>query len=248
MSVWFEEDLLWERFAVSMFSRRREAGTAREVDELVALLSLRPGVRVLDLCCGGGRHALELARRGYKVTGVDRTRAYLDRAQSIAAQEKLSVELVCSDMRDFEREGAFDVALNLFTSFGYFEDPEDDFRVVRHLFASLDAGGQVVMDVNGKEIIARAFRARDWHRLEDGSLFLEERVLDPGWEAVRSKWILISGTDRFERDVHVRLYSAAELSALLRSVGFQDIATFGNLQGAPYDAEAQRLIVRARKR
>jgi hypothetical protein len=101
------------------------------------------------------------------------------------------------------------------------------------------------MDVNGKEVLARIFRARDWHRLDDGSLFLEERTLHPGWDRIDTKWILITGDKRFERDIGLRLYSGAELSRLAQEAGFATTDIFGSLAGAPYDQSAERLIMRA---
>jgi SAM-dependent methyltransferase len=247
MKPWHDDDAFWEKLSSAMFSEKRLAGTGREVDGVLRLLDLEPGARVLDLCCGGGRHALELVRRGFAVTGVDRTAAYLERAESIARSEKLAIELVRADMREFERPNAFDAALNLFTSFGFFDDPADDERVARHLFESLRPGGRLVMDIAGKEVLARNFRPRDWSRLDDGSLFLEERKLEPGYSAVTSTWILITATERFEHDLHIRLYSGMELAALLRSVGFIEVDLFGSLQATPYDTSAERLVARARR-
>jgi SAM-dependent methyltransferase len=246
MASWFDDDALWETMAPAMFSPKRMADAAHEVDQIAHLLELPPGAAVLDLCCGTGRHALELARRGHRVTAVDRTQAYLSRAEDTAKKENLAIEFVRSDMRAFHRPDAFDAVINLFTSFGYFEDPADDRRVLENVFISLRSGGRLLMELNGKEMLARNFRARDWHRLDDGSLFLEERTLHPGWDRIDTKWILINDQGRFERGIQLRLYSAAELVALARSVGFNDVDVFGSLGGVPYDAAAQRLIMRAR--
>src|SRR5437867_1164721 len=101
---------MWEAFEPFMFHGRRLAGTPAEVDRVTALIGIEPPAAVLDMCCGPARHSLELARRGFKVTGVDRTSAYLARVRASADQEKLRVETVEADARDFRREGAFDAA------------------------------------------------------------------------------------------------------------------------------------------
>src|SRR5215472_10930156 len=132
MSSWFEDDTLWDTLAEVMFSPNRMADAAREVDQFLRLIDLGAGASVLDLCCGPGRHALELARRGYRVTAVDRTEAFLARAQATARKEGLTIDLVHSDMRDFRRATSFDATLNLFTSFGYFDDAADDRRVLEN--------------------------------------------------------------------------------------------------------------------
>src|SRR5689334_4942622 len=133
MSQWHENDEFWEFFRANLFSRERVERAPAEVDGVIRLLDANPGARILDLCCGVGRHSLELARRGFVVTGVDRTAAYLERARHRAEQESLAVELVQSDMREFARPDAFDGAINLFTSFGYFENLADDLKVAQNL-------------------------------------------------------------------------------------------------------------------
>ncbi len=247
MSAWHEDDDFWETFGSYMFTGARLEAARSEVDSLIKLLGLEPGASVLDLCCGPGRHALEFARRGYAVTGVDRTARYLDRARKLAADESLAVELVCSDARAFVRPDAFDAALNLFTSFGYFDDPADDLTVARNLLASLKPGGRLVVDINGKEVLARKFRERDWSRFPDGTLFLEERKLIGAWERVESRWTLVGSNGIKEGGVSVRLYSATELAALLRDAGFGAVTFYGSLAGTPYDHRAERLVALAVK-
>src|SRR5512137_20331 len=105
---WFEDDAFWAAFRPSMFSEERWQMAAGEAEPLAKLLELKPGARVLDLCCGPGRFSIELARRGYRVAGVDRTVLYLNEAIKRARRQKLDVEFVRSDMRQFVRPGAFD--------------------------------------------------------------------------------------------------------------------------------------------
>src|SRR3989475_11807180 len=90
-----------------------------------------PGATVLDLCCGPGRHALEFARRGFQVTGVDRTARYLETARTAARGAGLTIELVQEDMRSFHRPATLALALNLFSSFGYFAAASEDLTVLR---------------------------------------------------------------------------------------------------------------------
>ena len=102
------------------------------------------------------------------------------------------------------------------------------------------------MEMAGKEIVARIFRPRDWHE-ENGVIWLEERSISQDWSWIDNRWILLRGAKRDEFRVSHRLYSGAELVALLRDCGFHDIRTYGNLAGAPYDHTAERLVVVARK-
>lgn len=243
---WHEEDAFWEAVAPVLFSSRRWESAPREVEAMVSLLALKPGARVLDLCCGVGRHSLEFARRGFQVTGVDRTASYLEEAQRRATEEGLEAEFVQADMRTFRRPGAFHAAINVFTSFGYFSAEEEERQVLANACASLRPGGLLLMDMMGKEILARVFTQRAWHD-EDGILILEEGKLAPDWSTLDNRWIIIEDGERREVSLTVRQYSAAELCRLLKDAGFERVDVYGDLGGAPYDMEATRLVVVAHK-
>jgi SAM-dependent methyltransferase len=150
-------------------------------------------------------------------------------------------------MREFSRAGNFDAALNFFTAFGYFENPADDARVARNLLESLKPGGRLIVDMNGKEIMARKFRERDWGTREDGAIVLEERRLLDGWKRVESRWTWVRGTERRSSTLVVRLYSGVELESLLREVGFREVDLYGSLSATPYDQNANRLVAVASK-
>ena len=243
---WHEEDTFWETVGPVLFTARRWEDAPREVGAMVTLLGLSPGARVLDLCCGVGRHCLEFARSGFQVTGVDRTATYLHEARRRAAEEGLQVEFMQEDMRTFVRPGAFDAAVNYFTSFGYFESDDDDRRVLANAHRSLRTSGVLLMEMMGKEILARVFSERGW-REEDGMLILEERELASDWSTIHNRWIILDDGDRREVTLTTRLYSAGELSRLLKEAGFAVVDVYGDLSGAPYDMEAKRLVVVAHK-
>jgi SAM-dependent methyltransferase len=246
MAEWFSNDEFWARFEDHMFTPARIEAARVEVDRFIALFDVHPPAAILDLGCGPGRHALEFARRGFAVTGVDRTRRYLDKARAQANVEGLAVEFVESDMRNFVRPDSFDASINYFTAFGYFDDAADDLKVARNLCTSLKRGGLLLIDVNGKEIIAAKYQPRGWDRHGD-TIVLEERRLFDGWKRLESKWTMIHGTERYESSVILRLYSGAELERLLLDAGFARVELYGNLKGAAYDQTAERLIALATK-
>jgi len=246
VTEWHENEEFWRGFGGTMFDDAAWDDAAGQVEQIEALLEIEPGARVLDLCCGPGRHALALARRGYQVLGVDRTKDFLEEARRRADEEGLDVDLAHSDMREFIEPDGFDVALNLFTSFGYFRDQEDDRRVVRNLFASLRPKGKLLMDMGGKEVIARTFEHKQW-RERDGDFYLYERTITDDWSWIENRWIRIDLDERQEFIVGHRLYSAAELKDLLAGAGFDDLTVFGALDGRRYDTEATRLIIKGTK-
>jgi SAM-dependent methyltransferase len=244
--IWHEEDDFWETFAPFMFGEQRWASTAAEIDHILTMLDVAPGAEILDLCCGPGRHSLELARRGLTVTGVDRTATYLDEARRQADSEGLSVEFLQDDMRRFKRGGAFNGALLMFTSFGYFDDPAENRQVLKNIYHSLKDGGQLILDTMGKEVLASKFREKDWHE-QEGVIVLQEHKVSRNWSRLESRWIALRGMSRYEFKVAHWIYSAAEISSLLKECGFKSVDIYGDLEGDPYDQNARRLVVVGRK-
>jgi SAM-dependent methyltransferase len=243
---WYENDDFWQTWGPMIFSKQRIANTPIEINSILTLVKPPAKARVLDLCCGVGRHSLELAHRGFIVTGVDRTQVYLEQAEQQAEQEGLEIEFIREDMRNFRRSATFDLAINLFTSFGYFEDQADDKKVARNMYDSLKPGGVLLMEMSGKEIVARDFREHDWHEI-DGIYWLEERKVIDNWKLMQNRWIMFKDGQRYENTVCNRMYSATELRAVLKEAGFQKMNIYGGLDGRPYDGMAKRLVVTALK-
>src|SRR5438045_1791026 len=190
MSSWYEDDNFWLTWQPYLFSAGRVLNTGYEVDRLLQLLALRSGDRVLDVCCGWGRHTLELSRRGYRVTGVDRVRPYLAAARSQAEAEGLTIQLLEQDVRELDVSEC-DGAINMYTSFGYFEDPRDDLRLACNARKALKPGRRFLIQTEGKEIMARNFRRREWYRHDDGTIGIQERTLRDGWEMMDTRWLLL---------------------------------------------------------
>jgi len=248
LAEWFEDESLWSELYPALFTEERLRLGEEEVPKVLELagLSAVAGPAALDLCCGPGRHAVPLARRGVRVTAVDRTRFLLDRGRERARSAGVAIEFVEADMREFRRSTAFDLAISLFTSFGYFAAREDDLRVLRNVRASLKPEGVFVIDVVGKEWLARHFQPTRAIDLADGGVLIDRcRVVDD-WTRVENEWILIRDGRARTFQYRLSMYSGQELKDRLLQAGFARVDLFGNLDGAPYDREASRLVVVAR--
>jgi len=243
---WFDDESFWREFYPFMFPERRFAEAGEEIPKLLRL-ARPPGRSVLDLCCGPGRFSVPLARRGFRVTGVDRTDFLLGKARAAARTAGVRVEWVKQDMRDFVREDSFDLALSMFTSFGYFDDKGEDLAVLRKVLSSLRAGGVLLMDVMGKERIARIFDSTTSETLPDGTLLVQQHEIFDGFSRLRNEWTLVRGGRAKTFRFHHTLYSGQELLALLQEAGFVSVRLYGSLDGCDYGPEAERLVAVSRK-
>jgi SAM-dependent methyltransferase len=254
---WFEDEGFWTDYAPIMFDEERWAEVPAVVDAIEALAEPPRGGAVLDACCGPGRHSLELASRGYRVTGIDITDAYLDAARESAAAwgpafgpaggsaDLIGPDFVRADLRRFDGLSRFDLALNLYTSFGYFRDPGDDLAALIALRRSLAPGGALVLEMNGKETAVRDFvPSEDFER--GGWSVRTEYAVAGAWEGLRNRWILRRGARTVDRTFTLRLYSGVELRRALAEAGFPEVRIYGGLDGSPYDQDARSLVALAR--
>lgn len=213
-----------------------------QVERAIALSGVHDG-DVLDLGCGPGRHAIPLARRGFRVTAVDLSAFHLAKARERAASVSVPVEFVSADMRSFVRPDAFDLTLSIFTSFGYFEDKDDDLRVLQNVRRSLRPGGVLVMDVASKEGMARVLHPTLSQRTADGALLVQRHEIVEDWARVRNEWTVVRDGRARTFEFRLRVYSGQELEALLGAAGFATVTLYGGLDGRPYGLEAERLVV-----
>ncbi len=217
------------------------AETARHVRTVKKLARLRPGMAVLDVPCGMGRLSVPLARLGVRVTGVDIVEHYLEQARTEALCAGVEIELHHGDMREMVWEREFDVVVNWFSSFGYFNDPQM-LGFARQLWRVLKPGGSLVLEVVNKSWLLRHFRARSVHVTGGVRIVQSHRWLSETQQLL-SAWEL-SRDGRTERhQVVLRLYNGTEMRALLHRAGFRDIRLYDDRAGVPrFSRHSPRLI------
>jgi SAM-dependent methyltransferase len=215
--------------------------TPVETDQIEALLQLHPPQRILDLPCGQGRHAIELARRGYEVTGVDLSPYMLGVARERADASGVRVRWMAGDMREALPGETFDLVLNLFTSFGYFDDEADDRRVVRAAASMLKPGGRFLLEVINGERIMGDFQEREWFTIGQTAV-MERRSLDVSARRMVVERT-VSSTDGDETSVHaVRLYSGSAVKTMLDAAGFSRVELYGDWDGARLTPGSLRVL------
>jgi SAM-dependent methyltransferase len=242
----------WEGFFTGLvldFIRysRDEDQTQTEADFLQEALALPPGARILDVPCGGGRLALEMARRGYRITGVDFSHELLESARAQAAAEGLDCAWERRDMRDLPWAQEFDGAFCFWSSFGYFDEGgnAEFLRAVSH---TLKPGAPLVMDTPLLEtrLPEMAAEERVWWPVGD-LLALEERRFDHLTSRVESDWTLVQGNRREQQHLSIRLYTYRELVGLLEQAGLGHHQSFGSLDWEPFELGASWLYLVARR-
>jgi len=209
-------------------------------------LKLKKGSALLDLCCGPGRHAVEFAKKGLKVTGCDFSKEYLKEAAARAKKRKVTLRLARGDMRALKYKSEFDAAVNLFASFGYFRKFSDDLKTLKGIARGLKPGGRFMLDIVHGEFVKKNFRPRSWAKMPDGSYQLEEHVLKK--DGLFNTWtILKTGKKPASRSFFTRLYDKKTISAALKKAGFKPLKFWGNFRGQPLSPKRNRLIVLAAK-
>jgi SAM-dependent methyltransferase len=222
--------------------------TAREVEGIVNLLSLPPGSHILDLCCGHGRIAIPLAQRGYRMTGLDLSELFLERAKSDAETAGLSIDWLRGDMRAIPFDAAFDAVINIFTAFAYLESEEDDLEVLRQVRKALKPGGLFLLESSHRESLVRRFLPADITHREDGTLVLNERSFDLLTSRYEGRWTVVSPEgNRKEYRTSKRMYSLTEFARLFAAAGLELRDYFGGLDGSELTLESRRLALVGRK-
>lgn len=231
-----------------MRASKSQEQTRREADYVELLLDLDPPGHVLDVPCGGGRIALELAARGYRVTGIDIAQPSLDYARHQADERQLGDRFTAEyrDMRDLPWTAEFDAACCLWESFGYFDDA-GNLGFLRAVAAALKPGGGLILDTHVTETLLPRMAARDWERLSDDTLVLEERHYDHEAGTVTRHWVFVREGRSEERSLTSRLYSYRELVTLLHTAGFDKCQAYTWLSFVPFALGAPRLVMTAFK-
>lgn len=219
----------------------------REVARLVDLLALPLGARVLDIPCGQGRHSHLLAEAGFDVTGLDYSNYLLKRGRERGTGSRL--RYVKGDMRRLPARwtGRFDAVVNLFTSFGFFQDPADDVRTISEFARVLRPGGVLIWHGASRDGIMSGFLDRDWWRASDGTMVAHERTFDPlsGILTIRVDWS--DQTSSGERDHRIRLYTATCLTELLADVGLVTTEAYDAWSEEPLTRASSEMLLVAHK-
>jgi SAM-dependent methyltransferase len=237
MSEWFES---WfgEEY-VALYPHRNEAEAERAVALIAGTLGTRSVRRVLDLACGSGRHARYLGQRWW-TSGVDLSETLL----GIAQRNGIPARLVRADIRELPyRQSSFDLVVNLFTSFGYFETDAEHERVIQDIRRVMTAGGTFVLDFFNARQVEEQLVPYDESSIAGRKVEQRREITDDGRFVVKHISIKDDGRQFVER---VRLFSQRDLVSMLDRAGFRVEKSYGDYDGGPLTETSPRVILFAR--
>jgi cyclopropane fatty-acyl-phospholipid synthase-like methyltransferase len=241
----------WERFFETGPWQEVQLGwssvedASEQAERVIRALGLEPGLRVLDVPCGDGRLAVELAGHGLRVTGVDLTERFLDAGRVRAAERGVAVDLRAGDMRDRLGVEGVDAAVCFWGSFGYF-DEDGNRRQAAAVAEALRPGGRYLIDTVSAETLAAHFRPRNWFEA-DGTTVTMETTMNLGAGRVETTWTFLRPrAEPVVRRSSVRAYTVHELTDLLGDVGFHAFTAL-DAELEPFDLGSDRLWLIATK-
>lgn len=246
----------WERLYDDLLAEMLlERADSAEVDATLAFLqsalSIAPGARVFDQCCGIGSLSIPLAQRGFRVAGCDLIPAYIERAHRRASELGVALDLVAADAFEHSAMPACDAVFNWWTSFGYAASDAQNARMLARALASLRPNGRFALDFMNVPGVLRGFSARveTKRKTKYGEVTLvRESAIDLRAMAMTKRWnYSLPDGSAVEHDSWVRLYMPHELVSLLEGVGFADIALYGGLGFEPLTLDSPRCIAVARR-
>jgi len=267
-------DVMAEHWTDSMFIRHGDIfvrfleqslpKTEAEVAGLLRIFSefgVEEGARVLDLCCGIGRHSVALAQRGFQVTGIDLSEASIRRAEAMAKEKGVESRtgFLVGDIRGLlghvsPKGRKFGAVINMFTSLGYWDDATDA-SILRQASQLAENGCLLVVDMANKDYLVRHFQPFGMLALqgEPQLVLIEERQLNLETSRMNNKWTFYrkEGKD-LKHTVTVlldhRVYSLHELVSLIRSAGWDYLKVYGDFSLNPLTFDTSRMIAIARSR
>ncbi|MEO6776722.1 MAG: class I SAM-dependent methyltransferase [Kofleriaceae bacterium] len=223
--------------------------TQSEAEFVIEAMNLAPGAQVLDVGCGYGRHAMELAARGFHVVGLDLSTPLLVRGGEEAHRRGLTINFIRGDMRELDFENQFDAAYSLFSTFGYFDD-ETNKKTLQNIARALKPNGKVLIEILNRDYVIADLPTRVWWE-GDGCVVLEEVELNYFSSRIQvNRSVVFDDGRQLEQEISVRAYSLHEVGKLMHAAGFRVLEVSGGYQmrGRFFGNQSRHIIVLAERK
>jgi SAM-dependent methyltransferase len=224
--AWFDD--FFDDSYLKTYTHLNWERTAREVDYLIKILEIKTEQHIVDVPCGFGRHSIELTRRGFKVTGIEYNQTQIDFAERLMVEKAAPFEIIQADMRSMPTESKYDVLINFFTSFGYFDDSDNE-KTLKNFYTALKPGGKILLEILNRDGVLKNFQPYWVTRLEDGTMLIEEREYKPLSGRMHAIHTIVSTDGTIvERQLDHRVYTPYELIEMFKTQGFNILNIYGD--------------------
>jgi SAM-dependent methyltransferase len=223
--------------------------TQAEAEFVIESMNVAPGAQVLDIGCGYGRHAMELAARGFHMVGLDLSTPLLVRGGEEAHRRGLTINFVRGDMRELDFEAQFEAAYCLFSTFGYFDD-EANKKTLANIQRALKPGGKLLVEILNRDYVIADLPTRVWWE-GDGCVVLEEVELNYFSSRIQvNRSVVFDDGRQVEQEISVRAYSLHEVGKLMHLAGFRVLEVSGGYQtrGRFFGNQSRHIIVLAERK
>ena len=243
-SDWFKDWFNTEEY-LHVYKHRNENDAEEHVKLILENVSTKPGANVLDMSCGAGRHAILLSRKNYNVTAVDLSENLLSIAKQTADKENLSINFIHSDIRKFKSTLKFDLILNLFTSFGYFDTDEENFSILQKAYNFLADDGYFVLDFFNSTFLAKNLVEYSKDVFNDVEIHQYRKLIE---KRVRKEIVINKNGKLSNYEESVRMFTKDELVEAITRIGFDIYKTFGDFLGNEFKQfTSPRLVLICKK-
>lgn len=244
MAEWFESWFNTSEY-LNVYRHRNQTEAAQLVRLILDNVCLPQNSKILDLACGAGRHSVLFAEKGYNVTAVDLSDTLLKVAVEHAKALELKIKFLKSDLRYLELDDKYNMIVNLFTSFGYFDSDKENIGVIQKAIRLLEPGGYFVLDFLNKNYVEKNLIKYSEEPVENGLLIQERSILE---NRVTKKITIRKNNHEEFYSESVRLFTSEELLNIFKRRGLAIKKTFGDFHGNKFDKEnSPRIIIIAEK-
>jgi SAM-dependent methyltransferase len=243
-SEWFRDWFNTEEY-LNVYQHHNESDAEDHVKLILGNIRLSSGVKILDMACGAGRHAIIFARKNFDVTAVDLSESLLAIAKKNADDENLNINFVHSDIRNFKSDDKFNLVLNLFTSFGYFESDEENFAVLQKAYDLLTDDGFFVLDFFNSYFLQQNLVESSEENLGEVKIHQFRKIKE---NRVTKKIVITKNGNLSQFEESVRMFTKDELVNAIQNIGFDIYKTFGDFLGNEFEQfTSPRLIMICKK-
>lgn len=243
-SEWFKDWFNTPEY-LNVYQHRNESDAEDHIKLILDNVKIRSGAKILDMACGAGRHAIILARKNFHLTAVDLSENLISIAEQSARNENLKIDFIQSDIREFETNSKFELIVNLFTSFGYFESDEENYAVLQKAYELLVEDGYFVLDFFNSHFLQQNLVECSEESLGGAEIHQYRKIKD---KRVTKKIVISKNGNLNTYEESVRMFTKDELVDAIQNIGFDIYKTFGDFLGNEFDIlNSPRLILICKK-